>query len=69
MRRRLAHPSNTTTLLRWLLTPRTSWHARRLVRAGYGNVSFDAAWRLARVRIHPEEISYQRGGHIPHTEA
>ncbi|WP_432125184.1 hypothetical protein [Streptomyces sp. C10-9-1] len=54
-----------TILWRWLLSPRTSWRARRLARASYGNTSFDAAWRHARVRTHPDELPYQQRGHLP----
>ena len=53
----------TTTVLRWLLPPRTSWEARKLVRSSYGNLTFDAAWRAARVRLCPDEAPYQRHGH------
>ncbi|RRQ81293.1 hypothetical protein CQW39_05805 [Streptomyces griseofuscus] len=53
----------TTTVLRWLLPPHTSWEARKLVRSSYGNLTFDAAWRAARVRLCPDEAPYQRHGH------
>ncbi|WP_328299189.1 hypothetical protein OG389_16175 [Streptomyces sp. NBC_00435] len=52
-----------TTIWRWLLSPRTSWHARRAVRASNGNLSFDVAWRQTRVRLHPDEADYRAAGH------
>ncbi|MFF9403467.1 hypothetical protein [Streptomyces sp. NPDC014744] len=54
-----------TSVLRWLLSPRTSWHAWRVARASHGNLTFDAAWRRTRINIHPDEKPYQRHGHLP----
>ncbi|MFD9485651.1 hypothetical protein ACFWBX_17020 [Streptomyces sp. NPDC059991] len=54
-----------TTVARCFLSPRTSWHAWRLVRASYGNLSFDAAWRHARVRLYPDETPHWQHGHRP----
>lgn len=54
----------TTSLKRWLLAPCTSWKALRLCRARNGQLDFDAAWRSVRVRSHPDEIGYQRHGHL-----
>ncbi|BAG16941.1 hypothetical protein SGR_7027t [Streptomyces griseus subsp. griseus NBRC 13350] len=50
-------------LLRAVLAPRTSWQAWRVVRASGGTVSFDAAWRSARVQLHPDEAGYRAAGH------
>jgi hypothetical protein len=50
---------------RWLLAPWTSWRAWRLARASQGNLSFDAAWRRTRLEKHPDEMPYQRHGHLP----
>jgi hypothetical protein len=56
----------TLTLLRWVLSPRTSWRARRLMRGhGDGGLSFDTAWRRARVQSHPDEFPYRNAGHGP----
>ncbi|MGH1555384.1 hypothetical protein ACRAWF_36715 [Streptomyces sp. L7] len=52
-----------TLVLRWLLSPRTSWHAWRLVLASDDDLSFDAAWRRTRVDRHPEERPYLEYGH------
>ncbi|MEK2477265.1 hypothetical protein [Streptomyces noursei] len=49
---------------RWLLSPWTSWRAWRLARASQGNLSFDAAWRRARLEQHPDEMPYQQHGHL-----
>ncbi|MGW7353631.1 hypothetical protein [Streptomyces sp. NPDC054784] len=54
----------TTSLWRCLLSPRTSWRAWRLAQASGGNLSFDTAWRRARVERHPDELLYQRHGHL-----
>ncbi|MFH8350422.1 hypothetical protein [Streptomyces sp. NPDC018045] len=54
-----------TSALRWLLSPRTSWLAWRLARASCGNLSFDAAWRHTRVHLHPDEAPFRRQGHRP----
>lgn len=51
------------TVLRAVLAPRTSWQAWRLARASGGTLSFDAAWRSARVQIHPDEAGYRAAGH------
>lgn len=51
--------------LRWLLAPRTSILAARLRRTHGHQLSRDAAWRLARVRLHPDEIPYRNSGHVP----
>lgn len=57
----------TTTLLRCLLAPRTSWHALRLMRATRRSqataVSFDVAWRRVRVRLRPDEAAHRLAGH------
>lgn len=47
------------TALRWLLDPATSLLALRLRSQERGRISYDAAWRLARVKRHPEEIIYR----------
>lgn len=52
-------------LLRWLLAPRTSLLARRIRRNGNHELSPDAAWRLARLRLHPDEVPYRNHGHSP----
>lgn len=54
-----------TSLWRCLLSPRTSWRAWRLTRAGDGNLTFDAAWRRARIDLHPDEMPYMLQGHLP----
>ncbi|MFC8668735.1 hypothetical protein [Streptomyces sp. NPDC057199] len=53
------------TALRWLLDPATSLLALRLrLRARErGRMSYDAAWRLARVTRHPDEMGYRAYGH------
>lgn len=51
--------------LRWLLAPRTSWHAWRLVRTSQSDVSFDTAWRQTRIQLHPDEMPYRQHGHRP----
>ncbi|MFJ2736153.1 hypothetical protein [Streptomyces sp. NPDC087317] len=45
-------------LVRWVLTPRTTWQARRLA-ADFGE-GMDArtAWVMARVARHPDERCY-----------
>ncbi|RSO10046.1 hypothetical protein DMH18_14455 [Streptomyces sp. WAC 06783] len=50
-------------LMRWLLSPITSWHAYRLVAASEGQMDFDAAWRRARLASHPDELPYRQRGH------
>lgn len=52
-----------TTLLRWLLAPRTSWCAWRLTRAASEQIDFDTAWRAARVRLHRDELEFRAHGH------
>ncbi|WP_405438187.1 hypothetical protein [Streptomyces anulatus] len=52
-----------TTMLRWLLSPRTSWEAWHLARTHRGTVSFDVAWRYAQVRRHPDEELFRQSGH------
>lgn len=54
---------NRLTLLRLLLSPRTSWYACRVMRQSPTPLTFDAAWRYARVRRHPDEASYRLHGH------
>jgi hypothetical protein len=54
-----------TTTLRWLLSPLTSWRAWRRTRASNGNLSFDVAWRRARLERHPDDMPYQQHGHLP----
>jgi hypothetical protein len=49
--------------LRWLLDPVTSVLALRLRVRERGRLSFDAAWRLARVMRHPDEMGYRLHGH------
>ncbi|MFK0188277.1 hypothetical protein ACIQV1_29150 [Streptomyces rubiginosohelvolus] len=45
------------SMTRWLLAPRTMWHARRLAAA---DPSLDAqtAWMIARLTRHPDEYAY-----------
>jgi hypothetical protein len=50
--------------LRWLLDPATSLLAMRLRAQGRGRMSYDAAWRLARVTRHPDEMVYRHHGHL-----
>ncbi|MDH6521896.1 hypothetical protein M2163_001110 [Streptomyces sp. SAI-135] len=51
------------TALRWLLDPATSLLALRLRAQEDGPMSYDAAWRLARVTRHPDEMGYRLHGH------
>ncbi|WP_146057734.1 hypothetical protein [Streptomyces sp. SM10] len=51
------------SLTRWLLSPATSWRARKLVAASKGRLDFDAAWRRTRLVSRPDELPYQRYGH------
>ncbi len=53
-----------TFLWRLLLAPWTSWRAWRLVRVGRGSLTFDTAWRRARMERHPDEMPYRCHGHI-----
>ncbi|WP_327425449.1 hypothetical protein OG963_00830 [Streptomyces sp. NBC_01707] len=50
--------------LRWLLDPATSLLALRLHARERGRISYDAAWRLARVTRHPDEMVYRHHGHL-----
>ncbi|MFH8472523.1 hypothetical protein [Streptomyces sp. NPDC018000] len=52
-------------LLRWLLDPVTSLLAVRLRAQKHGRMSYEAAWRLARVTRHPDEMGYRLHGHLP----
>ncbi|MGW5527966.1 hypothetical protein [Streptomyces xanthochromogenes] len=52
-------------LLRWLLDPVTSLLAVRLRAQNNGRMSYEAAWRLARVTRHPDEMGYRLHGHLP----
>jgi hypothetical protein len=49
--------------LRCLLSPLTSWRALQIMRKGREGVSFDVAWRRARLLRHPDEAPYFRHGH------
>ncbi len=49
--------------LRWALDPLTSILALRLRAQERGRLSYDAAWRLARVTRHPDEMGYRLHGH------
>lgn len=51
------------TLWRIVLDPLTSWRALRLRRKAGGHLSFDAAWRQARMLAAPDEIVYRMHGH------
>lgn len=50
-------------MLRWILDPATSVLALRLRKRGRGRLSYDAAWRLARVMRRPDEMGYRLHGH------
>lgn len=50
--------------LRWLLDPATSFLALRLRAQEPRRMSYDAAWRLARVTRHPDEMVYRHHGHL-----
>ncbi|WP_336048781.1 hypothetical protein [Streptomyces sp. CA2R101] len=50
--------------LRWLLYPAISLLALRLRAQEDSRMSCDAAWRLARVTRHPDEIVYRHHGHF-----
>ncbi|QOZ99727.1 hypothetical protein DI273_12080 [Streptomyces violascens] len=52
-------------VLRWLLDPATSLLALRLRAQESSPMSYDAAWRLARVTRHPDEMGYRLQGHRP----
>ncbi|MFC4332032.1 hypothetical protein ACFPC0_30565 [Streptomyces andamanensis] len=45
--------------LRWLLDPATSLLALRLRGQERGRISHNAAWRMARVIRHPDEMVYR----------
>ncbi|GAA2133276.1 hypothetical protein GCM10009760_09270 [Kitasatospora kazusensis] len=51
------------TLFRLLLSPWTSWHAHQLMRRSSTPLTFDTAWRRARLRLHPDEAPYRSYGH------
>lgn len=51
------------TFLRFLLSPLTSLRALKIIRNGREDVSFDVAWRRARLQRHPDEAPYLRHGH------
>lgn len=51
--------------LRWLLSPRTSFLAFRMRRAHGHAMSHEVAWRVARVRLRPDEAPYRDSGHAP----
>jgi len=51
-------------LVRILLAPRTAWQAWQVMRREPRALSFDAAWRRARIRAHPEEAPYLMHGHM-----
>jgi hypothetical protein len=51
------------SVLRWLLAPRTSLLARRIRKNGHHEISSDTAWRLARLRLRPDEVPYRNHGH------
>ncbi|MFE7835081.1 hypothetical protein ACFU53_03100 [Streptomyces sp. NPDC057474] len=53
------------SLLRWVLDPRTSLLARRIRKNRDHEMSPDTAWRLARLRLHPDEVPYRNHGHGP----
>lgn len=50
-------------LIRCLLTPVTSWRALQIMRNGRDGMSFDVAWRRARLLRHPDEVPYLRHSH------
>ncbi|MCX4529825.1 hypothetical protein OG982_29710 [Streptomyces sp. NBC_01551] len=51
------------TLWRIILAPLTSWRALRLRREANKRLSFDAAWRRARMLAAPDEMVYRLHGH------
>lgn len=51
------------TALRWVLDPVTSVLALWLRFRERGRLSSEAAWRVARVMRHPDEIGYRLRGH------
>lgn len=50
-------------LWRWALDPTTSLLALHLRAQARGRMSYDAAWRLARVTRYPDELVYRLHGH------
>ncbi len=50
-------------MLRWVLDPVTGVLALRLRVRERSRLSYDAAWRLARVMRHPDEMGYRLHGH------
>lgn len=52
-----------TAVLRWVLAPVTSTLALWLLLRKGRRLSFDTAWRLARVMRHPDELGYRLHGH------
>lgn len=51
------------TLWRALLSPITSLRALRLQRRSKGGLSYDAAWRQARMFTAPDDMVYRLHGH------
>ncbi|MGW0538321.1 hypothetical protein [Streptomyces sp. NPDC003032] len=45
-------------LARWVLTPRTTWQARRLAASFGEEMDAKMAWVLARLARHPDERGY-----------
>jgi len=58
---------SSAALLRCILSPLTSWQALKLMRRAQnqdaGALSFDVAWRRARIQRHPDETSHLLHGH------
>ncbi|MCZ0205003.1 hypothetical protein OZK63_06195 [Streptomyces sp. UMAF16] len=50
-------------LWRIVLDSLSSWRALRLRREGDSHLSFDAAWRQARMLAAPDEMVYRLHGH------
>ncbi len=50
-------------LWRIVLDPLSSWRALRLRREAGSQLSFDAAWRQARMLAAPDEMVYRLHGH------
>ncbi len=48
---------------RVLLSPITSWRAVWAVARSKRGISFDTAWRQARLARHPDELVYRQWGH------
>ncbi|MFF2375815.1 hypothetical protein ACFVUW_15685 [Streptomyces xiamenensis] len=46
--------------VRWLLAPRSALRTRRLMRNSGGRMPYETAWRLARLRRHPDELPYAK---------